>query len=121
VAHAVFTSKHREAGDDYPRIVELPVFGHSGNYAGIQIADLLCSALLFPLAVHSYCTGHITNVHTRPGYHILQPRYGERIEHLQHRSRDVASGRSGGLVVRDELEGRSSWHLLRSSPPSTHS
>jgi hypothetical protein len=57
VAHSVFTQKFKTAGDRYPRLLEMPTFGHSQNHAGLQAADLLCSALLFPMATHRYCTG----------------------------------------------------------------
>ena len=35
----------------------MPVFAHNQNHAGIQIADLVCSALLFPMATTRYCLG----------------------------------------------------------------
>lgn len=41
VSHAVFTRKFKSTGDAYPRVAELPTFGHSENHAGLQVADLL--------------------------------------------------------------------------------
>jgi hypothetical protein len=32
----------------------MPTFGHSENHAGLQLADLVCSALLFPMAMDAY-------------------------------------------------------------------
>jgi hypothetical protein len=40
--------------------MEVPSFGHSDNHAGLQLADLICSAFLWPMAMHAYCEGHIT-------------------------------------------------------------
>lgn len=59
-SHSVFTQKFRAAGDRYPNLCEMPTFGHSENHAGVQIADLLCSAFLFPMAVDAYCGGTLT-------------------------------------------------------------
>jgi hypothetical protein len=38
VAHSVFTQKFKTEGDRYPRILEMPTFGHSQNHAGLQVA-----------------------------------------------------------------------------------
>lgn len=38
VSHSVFTRKFQANGDTFPNLVEMPVFGHSDNHAGIQIA-----------------------------------------------------------------------------------
>ncbi len=57
VAHSVFTQKHSVNGEPLDRILEMPTFGHSENHVGIQLADLLASAVVFPLAVESYSKG----------------------------------------------------------------
>jgi Protein of unknown function (DUF3800) len=75
VAHAIFTRKFKSSGDNYDRILELPAFSHSENHAGLQLADKLSSALIFPLAVHSYCEGQIQSVHVRPPYADLKQLY----------------------------------------------
>lgn len=115
VAHSIFTQKFKAAGDGYDRILEMPTFGHSDNHAGIQIADLLCSALLFPMAIDGYCAGHVTNVHVRPGYSIMRQRWGDRLKKLQYQYQDPASKQRGGFVVSDHLTQRHSGHLLRPS------
>jgi hypothetical protein len=61
-SYSVFTQKFKARGDSIPRVLEMPVFGHSENHAGVQIADIICSALLFPLAVHAYCRTAVTNL-----------------------------------------------------------
>ncbi len=113
VAHSIFTQKFRSGGDTYGRIIELPAFSHSDNHAGLQIADLVCSALIFPLAVHTYCAGHVQNIHVRPGYFRLKDRYGTRLKAMQHRYEETVGGRwIGGLMVADAIQKRSGRHLF---------
>ena len=113
VSFSLFTQKLSAAGDPCSRIVEMPTFGHSENHGGLQVADLLCSALLFPIAAFSYCTGHVNNIHVHPDYSILKQRYGSRLQKLQHRYRDDAGDLIGGLIVSDSLTHRPGGHLFR--------
>jgi len=53
VAHSIFTQMFSAKRAHYPRIMELPTFGHSDNHVGVQICDLLASALVVPTAVHT--------------------------------------------------------------------
>lgn len=102
--HSIFTQKHQTGGDNYNRILETPTFGHSNNHCGLQLADLLCSALLFPMAIYSYCEGHIQNVHVRPGYRGVKESFARRVSALQYRYFDDASVKwAGGVVVSDGL------------------
>ena len=103
VAHSVFTQKFSSKGDRYPRIQEMPLFGHSQNHAGIQVADLLCSALLFPMAARCYCYPHIQSVHVDTGFGQLANRYGDRLKAIQHRYTDDSGRRRGGLTVSDPV------------------
>lgn len=104
VAHSVFTLKHRVAGDAFDRVIEMPTFGHSDNHVGLQIADLLCSAFLYPMAMHVYCSGKIHSVHVRSGYHVIQSRYAARIKAMQYRYQDSARHKwRGGITVSDAL------------------
>ncbi|MDE0348028.1 MAG: DUF3800 domain-containing protein [Boseongicola sp.] len=108
VSHSIFTQKFSPAVQAYPRIVELPTFGHSDNHASLQLCDIVCSALLFPVACFAYCTGHVNNVHVQPAAANLRDRNGSQFKALQFRFRDPATGRySGGLVVADALGHRS--------------
>lgn len=111
VSHSVFTLKYRAAGDPFPRMLEMPVFGHSDNHIGLQIADIVASGLLFPMATYTYCTGYVTNVHVDPAYKELRERFGARLRNLQHRYQQ--NGRwEGGVVVFDHHGHRSGVELF---------
>jgi hypothetical protein len=103
VAHSIFTKKFKASGDEYPNILEMVTFGHSENHAGLQLADLLCSAILFPLATYSFCHPHIQSVHVRSEYLSLKRRYGQRLRQLQFRYQDDAGRWRGGIVVADAI------------------
>ncbi|MEV4548135.1 DUF3800 domain-containing protein [Nonomuraea wenchangensis] len=55
VAHSIFTQKWRTGGDPYTPLSEVPLFSASDNHAGLQIADLLATTLVFPRAAWAYC------------------------------------------------------------------
>ena len=118
VSHSIFTQKYSTGGDRHPRILEMPTFGHSENHAGIQLADLVSSALLFPMAIDAYCSGSISSVHVRPGYASLRVRYGARLERLQYRVPDpghIPPRYVGGVMVDDQVGRRSRSLLFGSS------
>lgn len=113
VAHSIFTQKFKGTGDSYDRIIELPAFSHSDNHAGLQMADIVCSALMTPLAVHTYCAGHVNSVHVRPGYVDIKSAFASRVRTMQHRYSE-ASGRSrGGFIVSDGIAGRVGGLMFR--------
>ncbi|MCX7021642.1 MAG: DUF3800 domain-containing protein [bacterium] len=112
VSHSVFTMKFQAVGDAFPNLLEMPLFGHSDNHAGIQIADLLCSALLFPMAVQTYCAGHITSVHVR-NYAALKARYMTHLRRSQFRYQDPSGWWRGGFTVSDEIAHRNGAELFR--------
>ncbi len=104
VSYSIFTKKFKLSGDDFPNISELPVFGHSENHVGLQVADWLASALLFPIIAHVYCTGHIQSVHVRPNYKYdqLQSRYAPILKAMQYRYA-VNGNYKGGITVIDGI------------------
>jgi Protein of unknown function (DUF3800) len=106
VAHSIFTQKFKGTGDAYDRIIELPAFSHSDNHAGLQLIDIICSAILTPLAVHTYCNGHITSLHVRPGYEKLKAQFANRCRTLQHRYSEASGRMRGGLTISDGLAER---------------
>lgn len=116
VAHSIFTQKFKRTGDDYSRILEMPTFGRSVNHAGIQIVDIIASGILFPIAVHTYTTGHIDNVHVSPKFDLIRKRFGNRIKALQFRYKDHETGgrMRGGVTVSDEINQRSSAFMFKS-------
>jgi hypothetical protein len=103
VSHSVFTQKFRAAGDAYAGLVEMPVFGHSDNHAGIQAADMICSAFLFPMAAYVYCQGHVTNVHVHLQYYRVRDLFGERLKQMQFRYQDANQWWRGGITVSDGI------------------
>lgn len=113
VSHSVFTQKFKLAGDAYARVLELPTFGHSENHVGIQIADILSSGLLSPMAIAAYCSGHVTNLHVRPNYNTLRVRYGTTLQGMQYRRTDGTGRWMGGITVCDAILGRPGGLLFR--------
>ncbi len=113
VSHSIFTRKFQANGDDFSRLVEMPTFGHSDNHAGIQIVDLICSAIVFPIAIQSYCQGYISSVHIRD-YSQLKSRYGSRLKAFQFRYQDSPDNRwRGGIIVSDAIAHRSGSAFFR--------
>lgn len=112
VSHSVFTQKFKVQGDAYGRILEMPTFGHSNNHVMIQIADLVASALLFPMATYGYCRNHVHNVHVDTNFGHLTGRYGSRLRDLQYRYRDAGQVWRGGMTVDDKIGHRSGKSLF---------
>jgi hypothetical protein len=106
VSHSIFTQKFRMSGDAFDRVIDLPAFAHSENHAGLQLADLLVSAILFPMATYTYCTGHVTNIHVQPKYSLIKERYRGPLKDLQFRYREASTRRRGGITVSDTLSQR---------------
>ena len=115
VSHSIFTQRFRVAGDQYDRLIEMPTFGHSKNHVGLQIADILASGLITPIAGSTYCTGHMTGVHVHERYADLKQRYARRLRVIQHRHQDEIGNWRGGLTVSDPLGHRHSGHLFHST------
>ncbi len=77
VAHAVYLQKFHGAGDQLPRIAELPSFGQSDNHVGLQLADLVCELLV------SFARTRFTDANA--GHKALTDRYDARFDALQQR------------------------------------
>jgi hypothetical protein len=118
VAHSIFTQMFSTKRAYYPRILELPTFGHSDNHVGVQICDLLTSALIVPTAVHTYCTGHIANVHVQAGYSKIRARFTIKLQQLLYRYQDAQQIWRGGLTVNDAIQQRPSSEMFRNVPVS---
>lgn len=113
VAHSVFTKMFKQSGNAYPNMVEMPVFGHSKNHAGLQLADLITSALVFPLACRTYSQGYTTGPHVDPAYDKLKGRYGLWLRNHQIRYPNADGKWVGGLTVSDPVGRRSGADLFR--------
>jgi hypothetical protein len=113
VSHSIFTQKFKNDGDRFNRVLELPLFGNSDNHAALQVCDLLCSAILFPIASYSYCLGHIESMHIHAEYRQIKQKYGPRLIPLQHRYNDMSDRPVGGVTVSDHLMRRSSSVMFR--------
>jgi hypothetical protein len=111
VAHSVFTQKWRTAGDPLPNMPEIPVFAHSDNHAGLQLADLVASTLVFPMACSAYGTPD-GNVHACERYHQLGTDHGTALRDLQFQYVDTAGRPRGGIVVSDPNGKRGSSRLF---------
>ncbi|WP_062346359.1 DUF3800 domain-containing protein [Herbidospora yilanensis] len=113
VAHSIFTQKWRSAGDPYPALRDVPLFACSDNHAGLQIADLIASTLVFPMAIGAYCARDPRNAHTAAvnryagiGSETIGEsarRSAERIKDLQFRYRDEMGHWRGGITVSDAI------------------
>lgn len=112
VAHSIFTQKYSSVAPGFPRVLELPSFGHSDNHVGLQLCDLVASGLITPMACYEYCTGHIANVHVQPNYVRIKDRYSHRIMNLQYRYQDAMNKWRGGITVSDRIAKRSSAALF---------
>ncbi len=88
VSHCIFSQKFRRTKSKrvaHQSLLESPLFGISDNHAGLQIVDLLSSALICPIATYTYCTGHVFNVHVSPKDLRIKQRYRKRLRSLEFR------------------------------------
>lgn len=112
VSHSVFTQKHKLSGDSYPHLAEATLFGRSQNHVGLQVADLVASALLFPMAARTYCATSATGPHVNPRFDVVKQRFGPQLRAQQYRYQDPAARWRGGIVVSDELGQQPSKNLF---------
>ncbi|ASK97637.1 DUF3800 domain-containing protein [Xanthomonas campestris pv. merremiae] len=87
VSHCIFSQKFRRKNGraPYRSLVESPVFGISDNHAGLQIVDLLSSALICPIATFTYCKGFVTNGSVSEKDCLIKARYKKRLRKLEFR------------------------------------
>lgn len=104
LAHSVFTQRFGKE-PKHCGLVDMPVFGHSDNHAGLQIADLLCSAVLAPIACAVYAGSYSNwNRHCDSNYLDIREQFGGRLEKLTYQWTTPATGQSGySLIVSDPL------------------
>lgn len=54
VSAELMVAKLGPAGDQLPKLLHLPTFANSEVHAPLQIADLICSAVAWPIAAHRF-------------------------------------------------------------------
>lgn len=108
--HSLFTKIY--STNNYNRLIETPVFANSKNHAMLQIADMITSGLVFPLAVNAYCRGYVSNIHVTDSYNVLAYKYGAMLRSMQY-SYQLPSGKiRGGIHTIDFIANRRSVDLF---------
>ncbi len=107
VSHSVFTQMYAAGGDHYENILESPSYGHAENHVGLQMCDLLLSALLFPIACAAYHDNLAGNIHVSRRALQLRQRFGPRLKALAYRYPDGPQRWKGGITVSDPIAKRS--------------
>lgn len=92
------TQKFKSGSSDYQRLIETPVFGHSDAHPLIQIADIVVSALLVPLAEATFFSPELAPHH---GYTRAKSIFANRLDALQLRSVVETDGSLRGIAVRN--------------------
>ena len=112
LAHSMFTQAFGK-NPQHRGLVDLPVFGHSDNHAGLQIADLLCSAVLAPTACTVYAGTYAGwNQHCDPGYIDIRERFGARLEALTFTWPYPRTGKPSSSVLVSDPVGRHGTRLM---------
>lgn len=109
----VTTQRFRKGGSAYPNLVESPLFGHSDTHVPLQIADIIASAVLFPIACSEYCSDLAWNTHPHVRYKQVKERYGDKLQRLEYRYTDGDGSRRGGFQVIDPIDRRPTHLLFR--------
>ncbi|MBC3986629.1 DUF3800 domain-containing protein [Streptomyces sp. AC536] len=114
--HGITARKFSKDGDELPHLPESPVFGHSNTHLGLQIADLLVSAILAPSAAATYAADLVGNVHCDPRFAEVRERHCPRLGKLQYRYQDGQGKWTGGIVVSDARGQQSARRLFEPAP-----
>lgn len=114
ISHSVFTQMYSAQGNPYRNLVEAPTFGHSDNHAGLQLTDMVCSALLFPIVAELCCLQHMQDkTHCYAQHANLRTRYGATLRQLQYQYRyEGSQGWGGGISLSDPLSNRRAVDLF---------
>lgn len=112
LAHSVFTQRFGSR-PTHERLVDMPVFGHSDNHAGLQIADFICSGLLAPMAASVFAGAYDGwNVHCHSSFLDLRDDFGARLERLTFEFMSPKRGKLTRSVVVDDPIGKRPTRLL---------
>ncbi|APE17772.1 hypothetical protein BOH72_23425 [Mycobacterium sp. WY10] len=113
--HRVTTSRFKSGGGRMQNLVESPTFGHSDSHIALQIADVVTSALLFPMACAGFCSCLIHNIHLNGEYVALRDRYGKQLKGLEYRYIDKGKW-CGGIRVIDRMNNQPTRGLYTNLP-----
>jgi len=116
-AHSVFTDKFRTGVAPLNHLIDTAVFAHSDNHAGIQLADLVASAFLFPMSAATYCSTTAKGGHASSRYADICQDSGARLRSRQYIYRDDTGRSRGGVVVSDNIAQKSSAEMFKFMPP----
>ena len=112
LAHSIFTQRFGKT-PKHSGLVDMPVFGHSDNHAGLQIADTLCSAVLAPIACAVYANSYSAwNQHCDPGYLDIRTEFGQRLEALTFPAPSAGPGTATSSLVVSDPVGKRGAHLM---------
>ena len=122
LAHSVFTQRFAKE-PKHLGLVDMPVFGHSDNHAGLQIADLLCSAILAPIACSVYAGAYETwNRHCASCHLDIRERFGSRLKALTFPATHPQTGfKCSSLLVHDPVGKRGSSLMYGLQGPQSKS
>jgi len=101
VSHSIFSMKMAAKGDKFSNIIEMPTFAHSENSAGLQIADLLASGVVWPIAIETFCKPHLQCVHIRD-YSMVKSDFLDPLSQLQYRYIQDKK-KLGGIIIHNRL------------------
>ena len=100
----IVTGMYKTGGGDFSQLIDAPTFGHSDVHIGIQIADHVVSALIFPMACYTYCSEYGWNTHVNPRYRVLIESFGAALQGLQMTYYDSTTLKRFGGVYCTKLE-----------------
>jgi Protein of unknown function (DUF3800) len=114
ISHSVFTQKYKRGfrGDAFPNLIEVPTFGISDNHAGLQLTDLLTSAIIWPIATYLYCTGFVRSVHVNSNDRHIHSRFRNSLKRIQYAPK-IKGAIQHGITVNDPHAGKSSYEIFR--------
>jgi hypothetical protein len=124
LAHSMFTQRFGKE-PKHCGLVDMPVLGHSDNHAGLQMADIVCSAFLAPIACAVYGGPYARwNRHCNSGYLDIRERFGQRLAARTFTWKDYHEQTCASLVVSNPVSKRGvglMWGVTHkpNSPPRT--
>ncbi len=89
--------------NSFPRFYEPPTFGMSNNHVGIQIADILVSTLLFPLALCEHGHEIPYGKHRVAEDSLLMKTYKKRLMTLSNQGTSISVIHAENLAIRQCL------------------